>query len=254
MQTAATCAAVLVIAAILVSAGVSDVRTRRVSDPHWAALLLIGIPLAAMTVGADHGEAAAVAYGSASAMLGLYLLSPAVTGVPAAILLIGSGPVIAVAIGEGGGPGCAAAFCQYGIFVGLHLSGLLAGGADAKCLASLSLTVPAWAGEPFAVLSVAIAALAMSMAWVPAVSRLRGGGVSSYPCAVSDIDTVKEWPTGREHDGVASSRRPSHEGAEETVRRLRDLRIQEARVTPVIPFVAFVAAAFVLLEAGRFLT
>ena len=254
-QTAAACVAVVFIAAILVSAGVSDVRTRRVSDLHWSLLLLIGIPLAAIQIGADHGEVAAVAYAMAAMMLGLYLLSPMFFGASAAILILSSGFVIAAAVREGAGVECVAAFCQFGIFVGLHLGGHLTGGADAKCLASLSLVLPAWAGPgtPFIVLSVALVALAMSVAWVPVVSRIRGGRGCSYPRAVADIDTATEWPTGWEYGGAASSCRPSYDHAEEVVRCLRDLGVPDARVTPVIPFVAFVAAAFILLATGQFL-
>ncbi len=254
-QTAVNCAAITIIAAILISAGVSDVRTRRVRDLHWSLLLLIGIPLAAVSIGADHGQEAAVFYAIAAMMLGLYLLSPLFFGASAAMLFLSSGFAISMAIREGAGVECLAAFCQFAIFVGLHLAGQLTGGADAKCLASLSLVLPAWSGPgtPFIVLSVALVALVMAVAWVPVVSRMRGGRGCSYPRAVADIDATTEWPTGWEYGGVASTCRPSYDHAEETVHCLRDLGVPEARVTPVIPFVAFVAVAFAMLATCQFL-
>ncbi len=255
MHTAVNCAAIVLIAAVLVSAGVSDVRTRRVRDLHWVLLLVIGIPLAMLAIGTDHGEMAAVFYGLAAMMLGMYLLSPLFFGASAAILFISAGYATVLAIREGAGAECLAAFFQFAIFVGLHLTGCLTGGADAKCLASLSLVLPAWSGTgtPFIVLSVALMALVMAVAWVPVVSRIRGGRGCSYPRAVADIDTATEWPSGWEYGGVSSSCRPSYDNAEEIVTCLRDLRVREARVTPVIPFVAFVAVAFAMLATGQFL-
>ncbi len=254
-QTAATCVAIVAIAAILTSAGISDVRTRRVGDLHWVALLAVGIPLAALSVGTGCGGKAAMAYAMAAFLMGAYMLSPGVYGILVAPFIVFPGLLLAMAMRDGAGMECFAVFLQFAAFLVLHLFGLLTGGADAKCLMSLSLVLPAWAGPgtPFIVFSVALAALILAAAWVPAVSKRRGGGGCSYPRALADIDTTTEWPTGWEFGGVRSTCRPSYRRADEIIECLKDLGVQEARVTPVIPFVAFVAAAFAMLAAGQFL-
>ncbi len=237
IQTAAICC----IIAILASAGSSDIRARRVDDIHWVVLLAVGIPVSAVVLRDGCGDATAMAYVIASIMMAAYMLTD-LHGLRAVPFIALPG-LLLVSVPDGG---CLAIFVQWSAFLAMHLTGLLTGGADAKCLMSLSMVLPAWSGgSPYLAFVIALAALLAAVAWVPLVCLCRGGRGCTYPRATDRIDTTFEWPCGWECDGAESRFRPSPDRVDEVVERLKGFGIPEVRVTPVIPYVAFVAVAFV---------
>lgn len=245
--------AVLVLV-VLSHASISDARTRRVSDAHWAVLLLAGVPLLGMPSAGPPETAVLFMLGSAT--MALYILSGRVRGASAAVVLAVSAVFLALplALGLPGGDACAASFACCLLFAALHAIGLIAGGADAKCLMSLALAIPGALPVPPA-MGILVFALALTLCWIPAVAwrNIRSGYsgrgmLSSYSVRVADADPVRHWPVERLEGGDLVGCRASYGDSGRILEELREAGIGEVRVTPSIPFILpiTVATAIVL--------
>ena len=261
--------ALLVAAAVLVSAAVSDVRTRRVDDRHWLFMLCACVPLASASVAEVHGASTALLYLAGSALMGLYVLSPRVSGARAVPVLALSAAAFLwpAASGSSGGAACASALVSCLLFAGMHGARLLAGGADAKCLMSLALAVPEYPNlpglpllsypEPLPpALAVLVLALLISAAWGvrAAVSNARAGrlgrGMFSYVrVPLAEADPVRHWPAERAEGGGIVPCRPSPEGSETILEGLRAAGAVDVKVAVTVPFILPVCLALPLLLA-----
>ncbi|MDO5853662.1 MAG: hypothetical protein Q4Q62_06415 [Thermoplasmata archaeon] len=241
--------------AVLSHASISDVRTRRVSDAHWAVLLCLGIPLSGMPSAVPPETSALYLLGSVP--MALYILSGRVQGAVAALVLAVSAALFTapLVLGLPGGDVCAASLACCLLFALLHTAGLIAGGADAKCLMSLALAIPGALPVPPA-MAILITALALTLCWIPVVAwrNIRSGHVgrgmlSSYSIRVDDADPVRHWPVERLEGGVPVRCRASYKDSRRILEELREAGAEEVRVTPSVPFILpiTIATALVLL-------
>ena len=259
---------VAVPAVVLAHAAVCDMRTREVPDWHWAAIGLIGPVLCLLSV---QGLSVCVPLGSA--MLTACMLSERLDGsravpVIAASLALMSVPVLTEDSGWTRYAGLSA-LAMYLLFYAMYVTGLLRGGADAKCLMSLALSFPVypvtgctpllWHIDPPEALvlnpslSVFTIGLALSLAgvlWVFAVNVRRGDigprMLTTYLMPVSDVWGSHVWPAERLCDGALV---PCHgfDDAEGILRELESEGVRDVRVTPMVPFILPLAVAFVVV-------
>ena len=261
--------ALLAVMLVLASAAVSDVRTRRVDDRHWLIMLCVCVPLSSASVAEVHGASTALLYLAGSAPMGLYILSPRVSGVRAIPVLALSAVALLwpAASGSSGGAACASALVSCLLFAGMHGARLLAGGADAKCLMSLALAVPEYPNlpglpllsypEPLPpALAVLVLALLISMAWGirAAVSNVRAGrfgrGMFSYVrVPLVEADPVRHWPAERAEGGEIVPCRPSPEESETILEGLRAAGAGDVKAAVTVPFILPVCLALPLLLA-----
>lgn len=267
--------------AVLGSAALSDVRSREVHDLHWAAIGLIGIAFwlisasyygakweyFAMATGSgiimfdilwdsDRSKTVSVAiYGSISVFFLLpYIVSPSDPVVQAGMTI----PVF------------------YVLYMLMYLAGLLRGGADAKCMISLTVAFPFYPvfwnfpilGVPEGVLpqvfvfSVAVLFHALLFSLTAALynvyRNLRDGNkgkrmFQGYMMDIDEAETSHVWPMD-DADGEKLFSTPISEDAAGIYSRLRNYGERKIWVTPMIPFILpiFASALFVGL-AGNLL-
>lgn len=271
----------IIVAAVLGSAATEDVRTREVRDWHWVAIGLAGIlfwlisalyngpkwEYLVMAIGSgiiifdvlwdrDRSRTVSAAiYGSIFILFLLpYLISPSDPMVKAGMTI----PVF------------------YILYLLMYMAGLLRGGADAKCLVSLTVAFPAYPVfwhfplievpegllSQIFVFSVAVLfhALLFSLAaaFCTAYRNLRKGytGKRVFSGYVMDIDEAEDsfvWPMD-DTDGEKLFRTPINEDPAEIYFRLRDYGEKEIWVTPMIPFILPVFASFLFVGlAGNLL-
>ncbi len=220
---------------VLLSAALHDIRTRRVPDFHWVLLCAAGVPATASSLTAGAGICPAVLYASGAALLAAYMLSERLSGLRA-IPVVASAVLLLVLSAVRGAP-VEVAFVPLVFFLmlALHRAGFLAGGADAKCLMSVALSLPFFPADPLVwgpVLCPAFAVLAYALVLSiprPVATLVRnvrardfGKGIaSSYSIPAEEFDELRHWPAGGGADGTV-------------------------RVIPTIPFVAPMAAGFLL--------
>lgn len=252
-ETAVQAVTVSVALALLAAASVSDLRTRRVPDSYWAVGSLALLPLASLGVMSDAGPIAASTYLAGSTLLMLYALSSRVSGRIAAVPLS-----IAVALmilsACNGGP--VSSLPMFVLFTAMYRIGILAGGADAKCLMLISLSVPdplsglIWGPGflPPALLTLLLAS-AIASASVPLICLVRGSGPrhpTRYPMRVDDVDTTFEWPVERMEGNQRIWCRPFPDEADAIMDEFRSIGAESVMVTPVVPFILPMAAGFAL--------
>lgn len=235
---------------VLAHAALCDVRTREVPDAHWAVMGVAGIVLCAMSTW-DGDAVAAVCRLAASAILLVSMLWEGVDGPRSAASVAVAAIVLLIPYATGhGGPEAAAglsSLVMFLLFYGMYLTGLLRGGADAKCLMTVALVFPMYPetgalpllweiGYPeslvmnpsFSVMVLALLLSLLGCVRVAAINvrdgRVDGRMFTSYVTDENDVDGNFVWSVP---DG--------------------DLPDDKARVTPMVPFVlpAAVSAAVV---------
>ena len=267
------CAAIA--ALVLLSAAVSDVRTREVGDMHWKVLCAAGMPCSAAALACSLPLLPVAVSFLSSVLMAAYVLSDRLGGhwALAASLVFSAVSYLMC-------PPCAgrafllspAAFSV--LFLVMYYSGMLAGGADAKAMVSLSLAFPAYPDIPFLplawqplypasfVISLPVSAL-ISAAFISVVpmafvgfrnaseGRLGLRMFSEYPMALKEAESSYVWPAVDVENGELIRRRPSGDPGE-AFARLKAAGIEEIPVTPMIPFVAPIAAGFIaVIIAGN---
>ncbi len=160
------------------------------------------------------------------------------------------------------------------LFLVMYYSGILAGGADAKALISLSLAFPAYPAIPWlpllwaphlpasAVLSfpVSVLAAAAMLTLIPmALIGFRNASegrfgprmLTEYPMLLRDAENSYVWPAVDVEGGELVRRRPDADVGS-VYARLKAEGIEEIPVTPMVPFVVPIAAGFAaVLAAGN---
>lgn len=248
------------VAAVLSSAAVSDWMTRHISDAHWVLMCAVGIPLEAGLMWADAGVGTAVLYLMGSALLAVYMLSERLSGVRAV-------PVVVCALALLMIPGVRTTciLVMFFLFLVLYRVGILVGGADTKCLMSISLVLPVipdipgipihWNSPIVPVFTILAVALVLSLAWPLSVlvRNIRSGSfdrrmLSSYDIRTADADPVKVWPVEEWTDDGLRPCRASPLRSGDIIEDCRRRGVPTVRVTPVIPFILPVALSFALVS------
>ena len=269
MEAVLTLMWVLVPAFVLVHGAVCDVRTREVPDWHWAVIGVLGSVLCSLSCLDEAGVCAAVCLVVGAVLLTTYML----TNPPA---LVRASMVIAALVFyavpltvEPGDPfataGLASAVAFF-LFYGMYLVGLLQGGADAKCLMTLALAFPVYPETPWTpaiwdvaypeslifspAVSTLVVGLVLSMAcaiWVLSVNvRRRCFGrrmLTTYSMPVQEARDAHVWPAERLGEkGTVQCCRCLDKG--DVLDALEAAGVADVRVTPMIPFILPLAAAF----------
>ena len=259
---------VAVPAVVLAHAAVCDLRTREVPDWHWAAIGVIGPVLCLLSV---QGLSVCVPLGSVmltACMLSERLDGPRALTVIAAAAVLMPVPVLAEDTGWQRYAGVSA-LAMYLLFYAMYVTGLLRGGADAKCLMSLALAFPVYpVPDPLPLLwvvdqpgslvanpsmSVMVVSLALSLSSVLYVLyvNLRQGHrgrrmLTAFPMDVGRARAAFVWPVERVADGVTVPCR-DYDSKEKILDELESAGIERVMVTPMIPFVVPAAVSFVAI-------
>ena len=257
----ATCSVRLVIAvAVMLSASVSDVRTRHVSDRHWLVLCVSGVSAEAVML-SQSDPYAAIAYAFGASLLTVYMLSDVHFAilVPAVLSL-----VVPALSGSPIGSQVALIPVLYLAFLALYMSKVVVGGADIKFLMSVAMVFPSASVHPClplrgpgpgpGMMVPAAATLLMALALTLAGSLLMllrnvrdghvgRGSLSSYVVDVSDADPVFVWPVeDPRHPGAPH--RGSPDDAADILEHCRANGVERIRVTPAIPFILPLTVSF----------
>jgi preflagellin peptidase FlaK len=261
----------LVVLLILASAAISDIRTREVHDGHWIAIGLAGI-IAWIAISVYQGigwEHIAIAAGSGIIIFDVlwdsdrsiitsaliygsifvlfllpYMLSPSNEMIQARMMI----PVF------------------YVIYMLMYMAGILRGGADAKCMISLTVAFPLYIefwhfpivaipdgviSEVFVFsLTVLFYALLFSLLTVIyfIYRNFRDGNtgrriVSGYMMDIDDAEDSYVWPMDDVgENGLYNISIPEH--TYEIYERLREHGEKRIWVTPMIPFIFPLFVAF----------
>ena len=138
---------VAVPAVVMVHASVCDVRSREVPDIHWAVIGASGAILSTLSV-RDVCAWGAVSTMAGSLLLLAYMLSERLSGAVAVPVVAASAVlIIAPFAADPGDPFARAAVASFVTFFAMfamYRIGLITGGADAKCLMSLSIAFPVY--------------------------------------------------------------------------------------------------------------
>lgn len=255
--------------AILASASVCDWRSRQVPDSHWAAMGAMGAALMVARAALGGGlrwEHACLA--AASLMIVADVLwdreSTPLPFYPAMILMFAA-PLIS-GRGDGSVWALASVPACYLIFAGMYFTGLIKGGADAKCLIALAIAFPeypafsAMGGPPgmegvivpaISVLFAALLIIAPLGLWYAAVNVRRGHAgrrmFSGYRMEIGEAERSMVWPAEDAEGGRVFATPPSERGGG-AYGRLREAGAETVFVAPMIPFIIPLAAAFALVS------
>ena len=259
---------VAVPAVVLVHAAVCDMRTREVPDWHWAAIGLIGPILCLLSV-----QGLSVCAPLGSAMLTVCMLSERLDGFRAVPVIAASAALMSVPVltEDSGWARYAglSALAMYLLFYAMYATGLLRGGADAKCLMSLALAFPVYpVSDPLPILwavdqpeslvvnpsmSVTVVSLALSLSSVLYVLgvNIREGYrgrrmLTAFPIDVGRARAAFVWPVERMVDGVTVPCR-EYDSKERILDELESAGVARVMVTPMIPFVVPAAVSFAVV-------
>ncbi len=254
---------------IMVYASACDVRTREVPDACWALVCAGGsAPLVLCCPGPGSPF-----YLAGCILLASYMLSPRLVGVVGASVFVASVMMFVTGyVLDPGGRLVTAGLAvpaMFLLFLGMYKVGLLAGGADAKCLMSIAMALPLYPdASPLLVwqpaypgayvinpsVSILVLALVLTLVWGLRIlvrnvrDRNFGRGMlSSYRMDVDDVGDAFVWPVERVVDGHLVRTGPcSNDEVKGVLDGLRSAGAREVRVTPMVPFVLPLTVAAVL--------
>ncbi len=258
--------------AVLGSAAASDIRTRTVRDLHWAAIGIVGIMfwlIASWYQGAKW-EHVAMAAGSCVIMFDVLWDSDRSKAVSAAIY--GSVFVLflvpcAISPSDPSVQAGMAIPAFYVLYMLMYAAGLLRGGADAKCMISLTVAFPVYPEFwDFPIISVPEGVVPAVFVFSAAVlfhallfslsgaayiflRNLRHGNIGDralhgYLMDIDEAERSHVWPMD-DTDGERLFRISIPEDPSEVYSRLRAHGEKEIWVTPMIPFILPVFASVV---------
>lgn len=258
---------------ILISASISDWREREVSDAHWIVLGVIGLAMFVSYSVYNTGfrwEYICLTAGTAMiimdilydrdnhfiyyALMALFFIVPFYNNMDNDLFRAW------ISI-----PLC------YMIYVGMYLFKIIRGGADAKCLITLSIMFPlypSFLGLPTIDIPIngmsQIFVCSISVLFIAAVlttpmvlyialrgakeNGLSGRIFSGYRMDISKAENSDVWPLEDMIDGkLVSIKIPDEEDMSDIYARLREAGYENVKVTPMIPFIVLITAALAVL-------
>ena len=257
---------------VLVSASVSDWKKREVSDIHWLILFIIGTAVLLVRYGSDPlpTSFAALMFILISADL-IWDREPTLKSESLLItgIIMSATMVVRMSWGTDLAQATLTVFAVFFVMNILYYTGIVRGGADAKCVIAISMVFPLYPvfGEfplvmsssdpfvtvfPFAVAVFIVAdVLAVSPLFYYLARNLIKGDrkfpqmLIGYVKPISSVDEEKEWPIQDIIDGeVVIRTRPADDGA---VQRLKGAGAENIWVTPIIPFIIPLTVAYVIV-------
>ena len=252
---------VAVPAAVLAYAAVCDVRSREVPDVCWAVVCIAGSSV--YSVCSCDGWEMAVPYLMGSALLTACMLSEHLTGPWALAAFASSAVLMAVPYltGRSGYEGVAVPV-MFSVQYLLYRTGLLRGGADAKCLMSIAIAFPVqpsagcipliWSqASVFPGVSIQVLAIALAMTLPSGLMMIMGNLVRGYrgpgmwQTRRMTLESARDafvWPvdcSGKRAVVLYDKKRALDEAESSGVGAIR--------VTPMIPFILPLAVAFAMV-------
>ncbi len=267
-------AAVLVatVAFMLILASIEDLSTRTVRNVHWAAIGVFGV-IVNLFAFAEEDAFFGLAVSVMSATILYGILNGSDRFENERILILGTViamTVVSCVLVPSSDARCATlsipAFA--GIFMLMYYTGLLRGGADAKCLISLTVAFPAYpvfykfpfikivdnissTVFPFSLailFHALLITLSLSIPLFLMNLKRRDIGKHMFTGYVTDIETGKNshvWPMYDFRDGELT-RIPLQDNAEDIYERLKIHSEKKIWVTPMIPFIIPITVSYIL--------
>lgn len=255
--------------AVLVIAAAMDVRSREVRDGCWAAMFAVAaVCMVAGMLGS--GTAASLAAAASVTLVAADLLWDREGGAVDAVLYvaIALSAVAAIVLSEGPARYAYVSFpVVYVLMLALYYAGVVRGGADAKAVIAVAASMPAYCpladaiplpAEPAVfmfppAIAVLVLAAVMVMLLAPCfLIRNLVRGDWAFPQMLMGYrrslpeDGAHLWSLDRAEDGkVVPGTSPWDD--DDAFRRLRDAGADRVWVTPMVPFVLPIAAAFAIV-------
>lgn len=252
---------VAAVACVMISAAISDIRSREVSDLHWAAICLIGTSMCMFRFESIYSVVVGFA---GCSLLAVHMLSERVVGSKAVAVISLSGLCSLTLYLMGEGPWVLVTPTMYSVFLSMYVLGIIRGGADAKALMSMSIASPFYTGSeilwhssgiqgllfnpPFMVLFVALSVSLFSTICV--LYRSVGSGnpsLTRYRMSLDEAERSFVWPMedyvdGKvvRVDGIPPENAPVYD-------RLRMNGVRDVEVTPMVPFVLPLAVSYIIV-------
>lgn len=248
----------IVASLILISASVSDIRRREVSDGHWKSLVIVAIVLSAFRLDA----AGSILYSAGCLSMAIYAFVSMTSSGSAAVLSMSAILMVSSFLVSGdSSPLVAEGMCM--IVIAMYHTGIMAGGADVKALMALSMAFPAypefgvmiWDAYPFqeAVLNPAMSTLILGLLItviysLPTVIRNVAAGVRPVHSCTMSVAEARDsfvWPLEDVADGKLTFKGiPDDPG--DVYDRLEKAGIHEVKVAEMIPFIVPLTAGFLI--------
>ena len=231
--------------ATLASAAVQDHRSREVDDIHWAVVAGGGSVLASASDPMGLGQGASFCILAASLLLTAYMLSGELSGTRAIPVVSTAGVLYLMAYWISGSAIVFASPSMFALFASMYWSRILRGGADAKAMMSLALAYPIGIFP----LSVLFLATILSMLYMVPVMRRNGWRMSTtFEVPLSEAVNMHVWPV-EDVVGGKIVRVPVPDDPGEVYARLSSHGCESVRVTPMVPFIVPIAAAFLIIPS-----
>jgi preflagellin peptidase FlaK len=266
--------AVIITVAVLVSASVRDWKDREVPDVHWIVIGSAGLILFliySIDLTGFRWEYVLLAAGTAMVLLDILWdkeFNPLLFYLPMALLFI---IPLYPNMSENIFIAWASVPVFYLIFVGLYMTNVVRGGADVKCLITLTVMFPIYPhffGLPLIeipnLLFSQIFVFSISVLFVAAlmtiplilyfgVRNAKDSGFSKrmfsgYRMKMSEAEGADVWPLEDIVDGETKRIKiPDEEEVEGIYARLKEAGKEDVWVTPMIPFIIMIAAAVAVM-------
>jgi len=266
--------AVIITMAMLIPASIKDWKDREIPDGYWIVLGVAGLAMSvaySIYLTGFRWEYACLAAGTVMILLDIFLdreFNPLIFYFLMAVLFIV--PLYGNLSDDVFRAWATVPVC-YIIFVGMYFLGVVRGGADTKCLITLSIMFPIYYtffGLPvisipaglfsqmfvFSIMALFIAAvLVIPITLYLAVRNAVKGEVSrkmfsGYRMSISQAEKANVWPLEDIVEGVLKHTKiPKEEDMKVIYARLREAGRENVWVTPMIPFIVLITIAVVVL-------
>ena len=248
---------IIAVSLVLLSASVSDVRSREVDDRHWIVLLCLAV-IRGVAVFESY---VSIFLAAGIILVGLYMFEESVVGIKACAILAVSAIAFLAGFLLTGSVIPVIVLTMTSFLLALYHSGVIRGGADVKALIALTMVFPTYPevccclwppiypegfvfNPAFSVMFIALIISCMSPVIICCCNGGRGFALSSYEMPVEDARKAFVWPVQDFNQGAVVRRRISDEN-DEIYDRLEQNGIDHVRVTPMIPFILPITIGFI---------